>query len=263
MIRLAANLSFLFAEMPFLDRFAAAARAGFGAVEYAFAYDVDPQAIAARLADHGLTLVLINSPPGDLAAGEIGLATLPGREAAFRASMELAVAHAATTGARQIHMLTGNCPPGTSRRDAKQRLLANLAVAAELAGAAGIGLTIEPLNAFTYPDYFLRSNAQAAEILDLLARPGVGLQVDIFHCMYTESDPVSQFDRFADRIAHVQVAGVPGRHEPDAGIAPYEGCFERLEAAGYAGFIGCEYHPAAGTLAGLGWARPYLDHALQ
>jgi hydroxypyruvate isomerase len=257
MPRFSANLSFLFPDLPFLDRFAAAASAGFRAVEFAFAYDHDPADIARQLAAHGLTQALFNLPPGDRTAGDRGLAALPGREGEFRAGLARAVALARATGCKRLHVMAGNYPEGADRGLGESVYVDNLRRAADALSDDGIALTIEPLNSRENPGYFLTSNAQAIAILDKVDRANARLQLDLYHCQIMEGDLAAHIERLLPRVGHIQIAGNPGRHEPDRGEINYPFLFDLLDELGYDGWVGCEYRPHAGTLAGLGWARRF------
>jgi hydroxypyruvate isomerase len=241
----------LFAELPFLDRIGAAGAAGFRAVECQYPYDVPAAEFAARLREHRLEAVLINAPVGD-AAGDRGLAALPGREAEFRASVGRALDYARIIGCPLIHVTAGRAAPGP---ETEASYVANLRGAAALAARAGVTLLIEPLNARDNPGYFLRTTDQAVALLDRIACDGVRLQFDFYHCQISEGDLAGHAERLFGRYAHVQIAGVPGRHEPDRGEINYPYLLDLLDRLGYDGWVGCEYRPAAGTLAGLGWAR--------
>ena len=255
MPKLAANLSFLFQELPFLDRFAAAAEAGFGGVECLFPYDTPASAVAERLERSGLTQVLLNLPAGDMAAGERGLGALPGREADFMAALDTALAYARATGCRRLHVLSGLWPANRPKEEGAAVLADNLHRAADLAAALGITLLVEPINTRDLPGYFLSTTTEALAVLDRVARENVKLQLDLYHCQIMEGDLATHLRRLAGRYAHVQIAGVPDRHEPDRGEVNYGYLLELLDALGYDGWVGCEYRPANGTLAGLGWAR--------
>lgn len=258
MIHLAANLSFLFAELPFLDRFEAAARAGFTAVELAFPYDVGSSEIAVRLREFGLRLVLINTPPGTLEAGEMGLATLPGRQAAAEAAFRRALEYAEVLDVPRIHVLAGNRLPDADPGAVDRIFLRNVVQAADLAAASGREITLEPLNARDRPDYHLQSNWHARRLIEASGCKNVKLQLDLYHCRFLEDDLVAAIDRTIDILAHVQIANFPDRREPTAQGIDFPRLLAHLEKVGYAGYVGCEYIPAANTLSGLGWARPYL-----
>ena len=259
MPRLAANLNFLFQELPLLDRFAAAAEAGFRGIELTNPYEAPAEAIAERLERHRLTLALLNMPAGDAAQGERGLGALPGRERDFMQGAERALHYARITRCRQVHALSGLWPAARPKGEGVDVLVANLRRAADLFAPAGVGLTIEPINPRDIPGYFLNTPADAITILDQVARDTVKLQLDLYHCQIVAGDLASHLSRLAGRYVHVQIAGVPERHEPDRGEVNYAYLFDLLDALGYDGWIGCEYRPAAGTLAGLGWARRWLE----
>lgn len=260
MLKLAANLDWLYTELPFLDRFAAAARDGFGAVEILFPFAHARDALHAQLRAHGLQLALLNAPPGDWAAGERGLACLPGREAEFRTAIELALAWATALACPRVHVMAGLLPAGAERADVQPLYIANLRWAAAQAAAAGLALSIEPINGRDMPGYFLNHQDHALEIIETVGAPNLGLQMDWYHAQIVEGDLSRKLRQAfaAGRLAHVQLAGVPDRGEPDRGELRVEHLLAELQALGYQGFVGCEYKPRAGTSAGLGWARAYL-----
>ncbi|WP_119155953.1 2-oxo-tetronate isomerase [Caldimonas tepidiphila] len=260
MPRFAANLSMLYGEHAFLDRFAAAARDGFEAVEFLFPYEHAPAEIAARLADHGLRQVLFNAPPGDWAGGERGLACLPGREAEFRRGIEQALDYAEALGCPRIHVMAGLLPPGAERAQLQPLYVDNLAWAAAQAAARGREITIEPINLRDMPGYFLNRQDHAHQILDAVGAPNLKVQMDLYHCQIVEGDLSTKLQRWlpSGRVAHLQIAGVPQRHEPDLGELNHSHLFELIDALGWDGWIGCEYRPRRGALpggtsAGLGW----------
>ncbi len=258
MPRFSANLSFLYIEVPFLDRFAAAARDGFGAVEFAFGYDFPAEEIAARLKAHGLTQVLINAPPGALAAGERGLAALPGREQEFAASIVTALSYAQTLGCPRVHVMAGVLPEGADaegRARHRSTFVRNLRFAAREAEERGIALTIEPINPRDVPGYFLTTQAEAHAIRAEVGATNVSVQMDLYHAQIVEGDLSEKLRRWLPHIGHIQIAGVPGRHEPDVGEINYRHLFALLDELGYSGWVGCEYRPLAGTSAGLGWMK--------
>ena len=256
MPRFSANLSFLFTEMPFLDRFGAAARAGFTAVEFAFAYEYPPRELAARLAEHSLALVLINAPPGDAAAGDRGLAAQPGREHEFAASLATALNYAHALACPRIHVMAGLAAPGAdSGQRGRQRaaFVRNLRFAAREAEERGVELTIEPINTRDIPGYFLNTQAEAHAVREEVGADNLKVQMDLYHAQVLEGDLAAKIERWLPQIGHIQIAGVPGRHEPDIGEINYSYLFDRLDELGYAGWVGCEYRPLDGTKAGLGW----------
>lgn len=256
MPRFAANLSMMFTEYAFLDRFSAAADQGFQWVEYLFPYDFEPEELARALERNGLRQALFNLPPGDWAAGERGLACLPGRDAAFEASLEKALLYAAALHCPRVHVMAGNCP-ANARADAEKTYLANIRKAALRLADAGLELCLEPINACSMPGYFLRTQEQAAAYIERLGLPNVRLQFDFFHCQMEQGQVSGRLRRFFPLIGHCQAAGVPDRHEPDRGELNYPYLFALLDALGYTGLVGCEYNPAGKTGDGLAWARPY------
>ncbi|HUF88105.1 MAG TPA: 2-oxo-tetronate isomerase, partial [Thermohalobaculum sp.] len=237
MPRFAANLTTMFTERPLLERFDAAAAAGFRAVEVLRPYDWPAARLRAALDRAGLELALLNTPPGDWAAGERGLAALPGREAAFRASLARALDYAALLRPARVHVMAGIA----SGEAARAAYRANLAWAAETAGAQG--LTIEPINSRDMPGYHLATSDDAVAVLDAVGAANLGLQLDLYHAQIMEGDLTRRIERLMPRIAHMQIAGVPERHEPDAGEVNYPHLFALIDRLGYAGFVGCEYRP--------------------
>lgn len=258
MPKLAANLSMLFNEAPFLDRLGAAAAAGFKGVEFLFPYEHSPAAIASRLEEHGLANVLFNLPPGDWSAGERGVAALPGREAEFAEGLEQALRYARTLGCERLHAMAGIPGPSADPQACRETYVANLKRAARAAASDGVTILIEPLNRRDNPGYFLATQADAAAIVAEVGAPNLGIQFDCYHCQIVEGDLEMRLRERLGLIGHVQIAGVPARNEPDVGEVNYPYLLGLLDALGYGGWVGCEYRPAAGTEAGLGWARPYL-----
>ena len=264
MPRFAANLSMLYAEHPFLDRFEAAARDGFEGVEYLFPYVHEAAELAARLKAQGLQQVLFNAPPGDWAAGERGLACLPGRQAEFRASMAEALRYAQALACPRIHVMAGLVPPGRSAAELRGTFVDSLRYAAREAAREGVQLMIEPINTRDVPGYFLNRQDDAHALLHEIGEANVRVQMDLYHCQIVEGDVATKIRRWlpTGRVGHFQVAGVPQRHEPDVGELNAAYLFEVIDevaaACGWQGWVGCEYHPArgaqpGGTTAGLGW----------
>lgn len=251
MPRFAANLSMMFNEHDFLERFKAAASAGFKAVEYLFPYDFEAEAIADRLREHGLRQALFNMPPGDWAGGERGLASLPERKEEFRRAVKKAVDYAGIIGTPLLHMMAGNAPSEDPSARAAYR--DNLAFAADLTAQAGIGLVIEPINRRDMPDYFLNDFNMAADIIFDLGHENVKLQYDIYHRQILHGDVLKSLEAMMPIIAHVQIASVPLRHEPGTGELNDFVIFEALDRFGYQGYVGCEYRPVGETVAGLTW----------
>lgn len=256
MLRFAANLSTLFTEVPFLDRFERAAAAGFTAVEYLFPYAYEATELKRRLEDHGLRQVLFNLPPGDWQAGDRGTAALPGRSDEFRAGVREALDYARVLGCSRLHAMSGILPPGVDRADCERTCLENIRYAADEAVDDGITILIEALNDRDVQGYFVAHQADAAELVRRVNRPNVAVQLDYYHAQIMDGD-LTRLTEHLD-FAHVQVASVPGRHEPDEGEVAYDHVFATLDRVGYDGWIGCEYNPRGETEAGLKWMRPYL-----
>lgn len=257
MPRFAANVSTMFGEVDFLDRFAAAADCGFRAVECQFPYAWPAREVARRLAASGLVQALINAPPGAPEAGDRGLAALPGRRGEFRAGFARALDYAGALDCPLVHAMAGVAPPGADRAAMTACFVDNLAWAAERAAAQGVRVLIEPLNACDAPGYFLGRLADAREILAAAGAPRLAIQCDLYHLQMTGGNLAATVAEFLPHIGHVQIAGVPGRHEPDNGEIAYPFLFDLLDSLGYEGWVGCEYTPAGATRDGLGWARGY------
>jgi hydroxypyruvate isomerase len=257
MLRLAANLSMMFNEIPFLDRFDAAAKARFTAVEFLFPYDHPAAEIRRRLDDAGLQQVLFNMPPGDWAAGERGLASLPGRSQEFRDGVKRALDYAGTLGCSLLHCMAGILPAGVSQGTATALYVANLSWAAEQAALQGVKVVIEPINHRDMPGYVLNTMAQGADIVDAIGFDKLGLQFDIYHCQVTEGDITKRIETLLPIIAHIQLADVPGRNEPGTGEIGWAFILGRIDSLGYGGWIGCEYRPAGDTMSGLAWREQY------
>jgi len=255
MPKFAANLSMLFADAPFLDRFARARQAGFEAVEFLFPYAYPAEQIAALLKQHQLKLVLFNLPPGDWDAGERGMACHPRRSDEFRTSVATALAYARALGVTQLHCMAGKVPPGVTPEQARATYLDNLRYAARQLQAAGINLLIEPINHYDMPGYFLNRSSQALEIIREAACPNLFLQYDIYHMQRMEGELSNTIQANLPLIKHMQIADTPGRHEPGSGEINYRHLFAFIDQIGYDGWLGCEYHPAAATEAGLGWRQ--------
>ena len=262
MPRFAANLTFLFNEVPFLERFGEAAHAGFRAVEFAFAYEYRIAELVAQQQAHRLEVVLINAPPGDYAAGDRGLASLPGREHEFAASIANALQYAQALHCPRIHVMAGIVPQGadTAERERRARTyMRNLRFACDEAAARGVMILIEPINPRDFPGYLLTTQAQAHAIREEIGARNLKVQMDLYHAQIVEGDLTEKLRRYAANIGHVQIAGVPGRHEPDSGEVNYGHLFKVLDELRYDGWVGCEYHPAKGTTAGLTWLYRLLD----
>ena len=257
MPRFAANLSMMFGEVPFLERFEAAAQAGFEAIEFLFPYEHAPEEVAARLRRAGLANVLFNLPPGDWAAGERGLAAIPGRQREFRDGVARALRYAEALGTECLHAMAGCVPPGADRSSLRAAYVENLRWAAHEAAARGVTLLVEPINRRDMPGYFLETQADAHAIREEVGAPNLKVQMDLYHAQIVEGDLTTKLRRWIRHVGHVQVASVPDRNEPDRGEVSYPHLFRVLDELGYAGWVGCEYRPAAGTAAGLGWFEPY------
>ncbi len=265
MPRFAANLSMLYNELPFLDRFKAAADDGFQAVEYLFPYAFEAGELAARLKAHGLQQVLFNAPPGDWDGGERGLACLPGREVEFAEGIERALAYAQALNCPRVHVMAGLVPPDASPEAARTTYVYNLRQAARLAGSVGVNLLIEPINPRDMPGFFLSRQDQAHALVAEIGEPNVQVQMDLYHAQIVEGDLAMKIRQYlpTGRVGHIQIAGVPERHEPDVGELHHPYLFALLDDLGYEGWIGCEYRPRrgavpGGTSDGLGWIRPWL-----
>lgn len=257
MPRFAANLSMMYQEHGFLDRFAAAARDGFEAVEYLFPYEHAPQEIAERLQSNHLTQALFNLPPGDWGKGERGMACHPGRESEFAQSVQTALPYAQATHCRKLHAMAGLLPADVAPDQARATYIANLRAAARVLAPHGITLLIEPINTRDMPGYFLNYQQQAHDIVAEVGEVNLKVQLDFYHCQIMEGDLARRLQKHFSGVGHVQIAGVPDRHEPDAGEVNFAYLYEQLDALGYEGWIGCEYRPAGNTSAGLGWFNAY------
>ena len=261
-MRFAANLSWLFGEVPFLDRFGEAAQAGFRGVEFAYPYDFHARDLAERVAEHRLEVVLFNAPPGDVAAGDRGLASLPGREHEFAASMANALRYAQALSCKRIHVLAGNVPEDAdaNERERRRRLFVrHLRQACEDAQPHGVTILIEPLNPRDMPHYLLSTQADAHAIREQVGMPNLKVQCDLYHAQIVEGDLTELIRYWMPHIGHIQIASVPGRHEPNSGEINYDWMFRVIDEAKYEGWIGCEYRPAASTVAGLNWMYKLID----
>ncbi|WP_065377121.1 2-oxo-tetronate isomerase [Ensifer adhaerens] len=251
----AANLTMMFNEWPFLDRFDAAADAGFAAVEYLFPYEAAPEAIAERLARNNLQQALFNLPPGDWAAGERGIAALPGRFDALKAGVERALDYAAATGVGRLHLMAGLADPDDE--DAASWYRRSVTYAAGRLAEEGIDLLLEPINGRNMPGYFLNDFGAAERLIGELGLSNLKLQFDIYHRQILHGDVVMALRRLLPITGHVQIASVPSRHEPDGEELNYPYLFAEIDRLGYGGFVGCEYIPRGRTLDGLDWFRPF------
>ncbi|MBY8945734.1 hydroxypyruvate isomerase family protein [Pseudomonas sp. SH10-3B] len=257
MPRFAANLSMLYPQHDFLERFAAAKADGFDAVEYLFPYDYSAEALKQRLSDNGLVQALFNAPPGDWAAGERGIATLPGREAEFRSGFDRALEYAAVLGNDRVHVMAGLLPSESLRQRHQAVYLENLAYASAAAAKVGVTVLLEPINTRDMPGFFLNRQDQAHAICREVGARNLKVQFDCYHCQIVEGDLATKLRRDIDGIGHIQIAGVPDRHEPDLGELNYGFLFELMDQLGYDGWVGCEYRPKGDTSAGLQWLRDW------
>ncbi|MGY9045701.1 hypothetical protein P775_01055 [Puniceibacterium antarcticum] len=258
MTKLAANLSMLFTDAPFLDRFDRAANAGFDAVEFLFPYDHTIEEVKERLERNALSLTLINAPAGNWAGGERGFAARPGKSAEHEASVGLAVDYAAALGCPRIHVMSGITGDDHDRAACEAVWVENMRLAADRAGAANLAVSIEPLNNRDVPGYFLSHQDPTLELIQRLERRNVFLQFDVYHAQIMDGDIIRRIERLKGAYGHVQIAGVPDRHEPDSGELNYTEIFKAFDSVGFDAPLGCEYNPRAGTEDGLGWAAPYL-----
>jgi 2-dehydrotetronate isomerase len=251
MLRFCANLSFMYGEFAFPERFGAAAKDGFTGVEYLFPYEYPAEEVAEWLRIHGLTQVLFNAPPGDWAAGERGLAALPGRETEFRDGVRKALEYAQVLHCRRVHVMAG-LQPGS-----RKTYVENLAWAAELAAPLGVDLLLEPINTRDIPGYFLNRQDEAHAVIQEVGSAALKVQMDLYHCQIVEGDVVMKMRKYLPgrNVGHFQIASVPDRNEPDGGELDYRYVLRQLDELGWDGWIGCEYRPKAGTSAGLGWLK--------
>lgn len=257
MPRFAANLSMLYPQHDFLARFSAAATDGFKGVEYLFPYDFSAAEIKLRLDDFGLTQALFNAPPGDWGKGERGIASLPGRESEFRSGFQQALEYAAVLGNDRIHVMAGLLPSEDLRKKHQAVYLENLAHAAQEAAKAGITVLIEPINTRDMPGFFLNRQDQGQAVCKEVGADNLKVQFDFYHCQIVEGDATTKLRRDFAGIGHIQIAGVPDRHEPNLGELNYPWLFEEIDRLGYTGWVGCEYRPRGDTSEGLQWLRDW------
>lgn len=260
MPKFSANLSMMFTERPFLERFAAARAAGFTAVEFLFPYGYPAEDVAFALHAAGLQQILFNAPPGDWYSGERGIASLAGRDKEFNESLRTALYYAAALECQQLHIMAGI---SSTDEAAEEVYITRLRRAADAAASDGVRILIEPLNHIDFPGYFLGNVAYGLEMVDRIARENVGLQLDLYHAQIAHGDLTRLIRRAAKVTFHIQIASVPDRHEPDSGEINYPWLFDLLDAEGYTDAVGCEYHPAGTTEEGLGWFAPYRNHQLR
>lgn len=270
MPKFAANLHYMFNEVPFLDRFAAAAHAGFKGVEFQVPYGFPAEVLAERLAQNDLAMVLMDTTPGDWDAGERGIAALPGREDEFRLALETTIDYCRALGCDTVHTIAGVVPPGVSREAAEATFVENLRYAADRFAPHGITAVIEPINGGrdliiggeTYTTYgmrgfFLNHTRDAVRIIEMVGRDNLRLHLDVYHMQLTDGNLAETLQQTMPLLQHIQIAGVPGRNEPSRGEINYPFLFDLIDRLGYNGWVGCEYKPLTTTLEGLSWARPY------
>ena len=255
MPKFAANLSMMFNEHDFPNRFAAAAKAGFDAVEFLFPYDYSPAEVAQWHKENNLKNVLFNLPPGDWAAGERGIAALPGREAEFRTGVAKAIEYALALGTPQLHMMAGLVPAGSDMAIHRKTYLENMKFAAQALAKHNLNLLLEPINTRDMPGYFLNTQVQAHELRVESGEPNVKVQMDFYHAQIMEGDLAETFKKYFKDIGHTQIASVPKRNEPDDGEVNYPYLYQLLDEMGYEGYVGCEYRPKGKTEDGLAWFK--------
>ena len=253
MPRFAANLSMMFNEVPFLDRFQAAAAAGFKAVEFLFPYEHTVEEVESKARAAGTEIVLFNMPAGNWGAGERGITGLPGREEEFREGVEKALAYAERLGTRRLHAMAGIAPAGADTSACRAALIANLQYAAEKLAAKSITLLLEAINTRDMPGFIVSTQKDSHAICESVGAPNLKMQMDLYHMQVMEGDLATSLKRYASMCGHIQIAGCPERHEPDTGEVRYEYLYRLLDEIGYQGWLGCEYRPAGKTTEGLGW----------
>lgn len=255
MLKFAANLSMMFTEVPFMERFAKAAAAGFCGVEFHYLDDLDAKLIKEQLERHALTQVLFNLYPGDVQSGRHGIASIPGYEKDFRKSIAQGVEDAQLLGCSQVHILAGTRQPQLSEVLQRETFVRNLQFAADSFAPHGIKVLIEPINSYDKPGYFLTKQSEAEKLLQEIDRPNAAIQLDLYHCQIMEGDLMRTIQRLWGRFCHIQIASVPHRHEPNQGEINYPWLLKQIDTLGYIGWIGCEYYPHGITEEGLGWLR--------
>ncbi|EMQ4278510.1 hydroxypyruvate isomerase family protein [Vibrio alginolyticus] len=258
MAKFAANLTMLFTEVPFLDRFEKAHQAGFKAVEYLFPYAFEAQELVSKIQQFGFEQALFNMPPGDWDAGERGFAAIPGREDEFKTSVETALMYAKALNCKKVHAMSGIVDSRFTRDQHIETFISNIRYAADKFAEQGVELMIEPLNNRDVPNYFVAHQREAVELIKQVARPNVKLQLDLYHAQIMDGDLSTLIRDVAPYTGHIQIASVPERHEPSEGELNYPHLFNVLDDSGYQGWIGCEYNPRHSTQLGLSWVKPYL-----
>jgi hydroxypyruvate isomerase len=258
MLKFAANLSFMYTEVPFLERFAAAAKDGFKAVEYVSPYVAPPEEIAGLLKANGLEQALFNLPAGNWDGGERGIGCLPDRVSEFEEGVATAIRYGQALNCKKINCLAGIAPKGVDADVLEATLVANLQYAAPRLKDAGIALVLEPINLRDIPGFYVSTSAHAERLLDAVGSDNLTIQYDVYHMQVMQGDLIPTYELLRHRIGHIQIADNPGRNEPGTGEINYAFVLRELDRLGYDGWIGCEYKPKAGTSAGLGWMKPYL-----
>ncbi|MDX7990889.1 2-oxo-tetronate isomerase [Xenorhabdus littoralis] len=253
MAKFAANLSVMFNDVPFIERFARAANAGFKGVECLFPYEESVEILAELLQEYQLIQVLFNMPAGNWDEGDRGIACLPGREKAFAAGVHKALEYALALNCKQVHAMAGKLDRQFTQEQQYECYITNIQYAADVMAAYGINILIEPINIRDMPDYFLTTQHQAEKLLQLIDRQNVFIQLDLYHCQIMEGDLLKTIERLWEKFSHIQIASVPERHEPDSGEINYFWLFRKLDEMGYKGWFGCEYYPSGYTEEGLGW----------
>lgn len=257
MPKFAANLTMMFNEVPFLDRFEAAAKAGFKYVEYLWPYEFPAETLKAKLDQYGLKQVLFNTAAGDVSKGEWGLSAIPGREADARRDIDQALAYALALNCPNVHIMAAVVPPGADREAYKQTFVQNVRYAAEKFKPHGINIMLEALSPEVKPNYLLKSQFDTLDVVEAIDRDNVFVQLDYFHAQNVDGNLARLTDKLNGKFAHVQIASVPDRHEPDEGEINYQYIFDKLDQIGYDGYVGCEYKPRGETTEGLDWFKPY------
>ena len=257
MPKFAANLSMQFTDVPFLDRFKAAADAGFTAVEYLFPYEYPAELLAEKLTENGLTQVLFNTAPGNITAGEWGRSALPGRAAEAHADIDNALKYACVLGCPSVHIMAGVVPEGANIEEYQQTFIENIRYAADKFAPFGINIMLEALSPKVKPGYLMASQYQTLALLKRIDKPNAFIQLDFFHAQIVDGNLTQIIHDLAEHVGHIQIASVPARHEPDEGEVNYDYIFEALDRINYSGWIGCEYNPRGKTTAGLGWLNKW------
>jgi 2-dehydrotetronate isomerase len=257
MPRFAANLSMMFTEMPFLDRFSAASDAGFPAVEFLFPYEYSPEAVASQCSAAGVEIILFNMPPGNWSAGERGVSCIPGREEEFRAGVDKALTYATHLGTGRVHAMAGIPPKGADLAACRETLIENLKYAADKLAHHNITLLLEAINTRDMPGFFVSTQADSYSICEAVNAPNLKMQMDMYHMQVMEGDIATKLKRYGPQCGHVQIAGCPERNEPDTGEIRYEYLLRALDELGYEGWVGCEYRPAGKTGNGLDWLQSF------